>query len=102
MDRRTRSILLADAATVIHMRTRLEYVRPVSANAVLINMGNVIHVLTDSGLVRVMSLFHSTAIANIGGSIPAAPVGLGLFELIAREVLFMGLPASVDRSPKAC
>lgn len=39
-----------------------------------------------------------TAITNIGGSIPAAPGGLGLFEIIAREVLVLGPLASVDRS----
>ena len=40
----------------------------------------------------------TTAITNIGGSIPAAPGGLGLFEIIAREVLALGPLASVDRS----
>ena len=40
----------------------------------------------------------TTAITNIGGSIPAAPGGLGLFEIIAREVLVFGPLASVDRS----
>ena len=42
-----------------------------------------------------------TAITNIGSSIPAAPGGLGLFELIARETLVLGPLASVDRSVAA-
>ncbi|MCL0029337.1 flippase-like domain-containing protein [Dehalococcoidia bacterium] len=38
-----------------------------------------------------------TAIANIGSSVPAAPGGLGLFEIIARETLVLGPLAAVDR-----
>jgi hypothetical protein len=39
-----------------------------------------------------------TAIANIGSSIPAAPGGIGLFELVARETLVLLPLAVVDRS----
>lgn len=39
-----------------------------------------------------------TAVANIGSSVPAAPGGLGLFELVARETLVLLTLASVDRS----
>ena len=39
-----------------------------------------------------------TAIANIGSSIPAAPGGLGLFELVARETLVLLPLAAVDRA----
>ena len=38
-----------------------------------------------------------TAIANIGSSIPAAPGGIGLFELVARETLVLLPLAAVDR-----
>ncbi|MCI0439665.1 MAG: flippase-like domain-containing protein [Chloroflexi bacterium] len=38
-----------------------------------------------------------TAIANIGSSIPAAPGGIGLFELVARETLVLMPLASIDR-----
>ena len=39
-----------------------------------------------------------TAIANIGSSVPAAPGGLGLFELVARETLVLLPLGSVDRA----
>ena len=42
-----------------------------------------------------------TAIANIGSSIPAAPGGLGLFELMAREAMVLIPLATVDRSVAA-
>ena len=42
-----------------------------------------------------------TAITNIGSSVPAAPGGLGLFEIIAREALVLGPLVSVDRSVAA-
>ena len=45
-----------------------------------------------------VNMVFTTALTNIGGSIPAAPGGLGLFEIIAREVLVLGPLASVDRS----
>ena len=39
-----------------------------------------------------------TAIANIGSSVPAAPGGLGLFELVARETLVLLPLGPVDRA----
>ena len=42
-----------------------------------------------------------TAIANIGSSIPAAPGGVGLFELVARETLVLLPLADVSRSVAA-
>jgi len=42
-----------------------------------------------------------TAIANIGSSIPAAPGGIGLFELVARETLVLLPLAAVDRAVAA-
>jgi uncharacterized protein (TIRG00374 family) len=42
-----------------------------------------------------------TAITNIGSSVPAAPGGLGLFEIIARETLVLGPLAAVERSVAA-
>ncbi len=38
-----------------------------------------------------------TGIANIGSSVPAAPGGIGLFELVARETLVLMPLASIDR-----
>ena len=52
----------------------------------------------DGHIQMAVNMVLTTAITNIGGSIPAAPGGLGLFELIAREVLTLGPLASVDRS----
>ncbi len=42
-----------------------------------------------------------TAVTNIGSSVPAAPGGLGLFEIITRETLVLGPLAAVDRSVAA-
>jgi uncharacterized protein (TIRG00374 family) len=39
-----------------------------------------------------------TAVANIGASVPAAPGGIGLFELIARETLVLLPLGMVDRA----
>lgn len=39
-----------------------------------------------------------TSVANIGSSIPAAPGGIGLFELVARETLVLMPMAEVARS----
>jgi hypothetical protein len=39
-----------------------------------------------------------TAIDNIGSSIPAAPGGIGLFELVARETLVLMPFQSADRA----
>ena len=42
-----------------------------------------------------------TAIANIGSSIPAAPGGVGLFEIVARETLVLLPNSSIDRAVAA-
>ena len=42
-----------------------------------------------------------TAVANIGSSVPAAPGGIGLFELIARETLVLLPLATIDRAVAA-
>ncbi len=52
----------------------------------------------DGAVPMAVNMVLTTAITNIGGSIPAAPGGLGLFEIIAREVLVLGPLATVDRS----
>ena len=39
-----------------------------------------------------------TSLANIGSSVPAAPGGLGLFEIVARETLVLLPLATVDRA----
>ena len=39
-----------------------------------------------------------TAITNIGASVPAAPGGIGLFEIIARETLVLIPLGIIDRS----
>ena len=38
------------------------------------------------------------SIANLGSSVPSAPGGIGLFELVARETLVLIPLAVVDRS----
>ena len=60
-------------------------------------LNNVYENLGELVLVMIMV----TAIANIGSSIPAAPGGIGLFELIARESLVLLPLAVVDRSVAA-
>lgn len=54
--------------------------------------------LQDNYWVMVLGLILVTAIANIGSSIPAAPGGLGLFEIIARETLVLLPYLDIDRS----
>ena len=48
-----------------------------------------------------VALVLVTAISNIGSSIPAAPGGIGLFELAAREALVLIPLGSIDRSVAA-
>lgn len=50
-------------------------------------------------LIIVMMLV--TATANIGSSLPAAPGGIGLFEIVARETLVLLPLAVIDRSVAA-
>ena len=55
------------------------------------------HVYDNPGEMAV-ALVLVTAIANIGSSVPAAPGGTGLFEIITRETLVLLPLAAVDRS----
>ena len=55
------------------------------------------HVYDSPGEMAV-ALVLVTAIANIGSSVPAAPGGTGLFEIITRETLVLLPLAAVDRS----
>ena len=52
----------------------------------------------DGPVPMAVNMVFTTSLTNIGGSVPAAPGGLGLFEIVAREVLVLGPLASVDRS----
>ena len=45
-----------------------------------------------------VSVVLVTALANIGSSVPAAPGGIGLFELVARETLVLIPLGTVERS----
>ena len=52
----------------------------------------------DSPTEMAMAMVLVTAIANIGASVPAAPGGIGLFDIIARETLVLLPLATVDRA----
>ena len=52
----------------------------------------------DGPLEMAVVIVLVTAIANIGSSVPAAPGGIGLFELVARETLVLLPLAAVDRA----
>ena len=54
-----------------------------------------------SRLEMALTMVVVTAIAKIGSSVPGAPGGLGLFELIVRETLVLLPLASIDRSVAA-
>ena len=56
------------------------------------------HEIYDSVPDLIIAMVLVTAIANIGASIPAAPGGIGLFELIARETLVLLPLAAIDRA----
>ena len=56
------------------------------------------HEIYDSIPYMIVGMVLVTAIANIGASIPAAPGGIGLFELIARETLVLAPFAVIDRA----
>ena len=57
-----------------------------------------LHHVFDSLAAMAVAMVLVTAIANIGSSIPAAPGGIGLFELVAREALVLVPLATVDRA----
>ena len=52
----------------------------------------------DSPWQMAVAIVLVTAIANIGGSVPAAPGGIGLFDLVARETLVLLPLGVVDRA----
>ena len=54
--------------------------------------------LYDSFWLMAACMVLVTAIANIGSSVPAAPGGLGLFELVARETLILLPVSGIDRA----
>ncbi len=56
------------------------------------------HEVYDTLPEMIVAMILVTAIANIGASIPAAPGGIGLFELIARETLVLLPLAAIDRA----
>lgn len=60
-----------------------------------------LHEVYDSLWHMLVAMVLVTAIANIGSSVPAAPGGIGIFELIARETLVLLPLAAVDRSVAA-
>ena len=64
----------------------------------LIGISFELHELYDSLWDLAIALVLVTAIANIGSSVPAAPGGIGLFELVARETLVLLPLAAVDRA----
>ena len=55
----------------------------------------------DNFIAMALAMMLVTAMANIGSSIPAAPGGVGLFELIARETLVLMPLATIDRAVAA-
>ena len=55
----------------------------------------------DGPAQMVVTMVLVTSVTNIGGSVPAAPGGLGLFEIIARETLVFSTPATLDRAVAA-
>lgn len=56
-----------------------------------------LHHLYDSQLEMIVAMVLVTAIANIGSSIPAAPGGVGLFEIIGTYTLVWLPLAAVDK-----
>lgn len=64
----------------------------------LIALGFDLHNAFDSPVEMALAMVMVVAIANIGSSIPAAPGGIGLFELVARETLVLLPLATIDRS----
>lgn len=57
-----------------------------------------LHETFDSLIALAVTVVLVTAISNIGSSVPAAPGGVGLFELVARETLVLLPLATVDRA----
>ena len=64
----------------------------------LVGMSFGLHHVFDNPGELAVAVVLVTAIANIGSSIPAAPGGIGLFELVARESLVLLPLVTVERS----
>ena len=64
----------------------------------VIGIGFGLDEIYDGVVAMALAMVLVTAVANIGSSIPAAPGGLGLFELVAREALVLIPLATVDRA----
>ncbi len=60
-----------------------------------------LHLAYDGFVEMAVAIMLVTALSNIGASVPAAPGGLGLFEIVARETLVLLPLAEVDRSVAA-
>ena len=67
----------------------------------LIGLSFGLHEIYDNLWEMAIAIVLVTAVANIGSSVPAAPGGIGLFELVARETLVLLPLAAVDRSVAA-
>ena len=64
----------------------------------LVGMSFDLHNVYPSVAAMAIAMTLVSSIANIGASVPAAPGGLGLFEIIARETLVLLPLGMVDRS----
>ena len=64
----------------------------------LIGLAFDLHNVYGSPAEMAVAMVLVTAIANIGSSVPAAPGGIGLFELVARETIVLLPLAAVDRA----
>ena len=60
-----------------------------------------LHLAYDGFVEMAVAIVLVTALANMGGAIPATPGGIGMFELVARETLVLLPMAVVDRSTAA-
>ncbi len=67
----------------------------------LIGLSFGLHEVYDNPGEMAVAIVLVTAVANIGSSVPAAPGGIGLFELVARETLVLLPLAAIDRSVAA-
>ena len=64
----------------------------------LVGMSFDLHNVYPSVAAMAIAMMLVSAISNIGASVPAAPGGLGLFEIIARELLVLLPLGMVDRA----
>lgn len=64
----------------------------------LVGMSFDLHNVYPGVMEMAIAMMLVSAVSNIGASVPAAPGGLGLFEIIAREALVLLPLAVVDRA----